>query len=55
MANATRMIGTAALLLAGCTPSSTPTIEPSATADQPPRFENVTFHVARMNERLKIL
>ena len=55
MTNATRMIGAAALLLAGCTSSSTPTVDPSTTADQPPRLEKVTFHVTRMNERLQIL
>jgi len=55
MVKTTRLIGAAALLLAGCTSSSTPTADSSASTEQASRLQEVTFYVARMNERLQIL
>lgn len=51
MANMIRWIGAGTLLMAGCTSSTDSIANPSGTAE----LEKVTFYVAGMNQRLKIL
>ena len=55
MPNTTRLIAASAVLIAGCSSSSTPTADPTTSWEQPSRPGNVTFYVAGMNERLQIL
>lgn len=50
-----RLIGAAALLVAGCTSSSNSVVDATGTNEQPAEFQKVTFYVSGMNERLQIL
>ena len=49
------LLAVAVLLIAGCDASSTPVDRTTDSTEKPAGRENVTFYVAGMNKRLKIL
>ena len=55
MKNRAVVICAAAVWMAGCTSSSTPSVVPGGASEQSTGLKQATFYVAGMNERLKIL
>ena len=53
--NQARPMVMAALFIVGCTSCSTRTADPSVSTEESLGPQTVTFYVAGMNERLKIL
>jgi hypothetical protein len=55
MANMIRLIGAASLLLVGCTSSSNSIVDRPDAAQSATELGKVTFYIAGMNQRLRIL
>jgi uncharacterized lipoprotein YajG len=55
MANILRLTSAGMLLLAGCTSSSNSIVDRPDAAPSPTELGKVTFYVAGMNQRLRIL
>ena len=55
MANTLRLVGAATVVLVGCAPPTTSTVDQSEPAAPAATLSKVTFYVPGMNQRLQIL